>query len=159
MMEIMKRKDLYRYTESGLDNVYLANGFEFADDGKTVIIRDIDGLQTAIGRALAKQQRRLTGEEFRFLRSELLFSQASLAKVLGVKELTIGRWERGESEIPVSTEATVRTMFLESLGERKRMKELLEEIADLDDEIDRHSLKMRENKGHWAALGPESKAA
>jgi putative transcriptional regulator len=157
-MEKMKRKDLYRYTESGLDNVYLANGFEFGNDG-TVIIRDIDGLQTAIGRALATQQRRLTGEEFRFLRTELLFSQASLAKVLGVKELTIGRWERGESEIPVSTEATVRTMFLESLGERKRMKELLEEIADLDDEIDRQSLKMRESKGHWAALKPESRAA
>jgi hypothetical protein len=39
------------------------------------------------------------------------------------------------------------------------MKELLEEIADLDDEIDRQSLKMRESKGHWAALGPDSRAA
>ncbi len=158
-MEKMKNKALYQYTESGLDNVYLVSGYEFSPDGKTVIIRDIDGLQRAIGRALAKQQHRLTGEEFRFLRSELLLSQASLAKVLGVKELTIGRWERGESEIPVSTEAAVRTMFLESLGERKKMKELLEHIADLEDEIDRHALKMDENKGRWTALEPETAAA
>jgi putative transcriptional regulator len=158
-MEKMKRNALYRYTESGLDNVYLVSGYEFGPDRKTVIIRDIDGLQTAIGRVLATQRRRLTGMEFRFLRSELLFSQASLAKVLGVKELTVGRWEKEESEIPVSTEATVRTMFLESLGERRKMKELLEQIADLDDEIDRHTLKMRECKGRWAALEPEPQAA
>jgi transcriptional regulator with XRE-family HTH domain len=155
----MRKKGTYHYTECGLDNVYLVSGYEFAPDGKTVIIRDLDGLQSAIGRVLAKQQHRLTGDEFRFLRSELLLSQASLAKVLGVKELTIGRWERGESEIPVSTEAAVRTMFLESLGERRKMKDLLEHIADLDDEIDRYTLKMRENEGRWAALEPESAAA
>jgi putative transcriptional regulator len=158
-MEKMKSKRLYQYTESGLDNVYLVSGYEFSPDRKTVIIRDIDGLQSAIGRALAKQPHRLTGEEFRFLRSELLLSQANLAKVLGVKELTIGRWERGESEIPVSTEAAVRTMFLESLGEKRKMKELLEQIADLDDEMDRRTLKMRENRGRWAALEPEPEAA
>lgn len=158
-MEKRKRKDIYQYTESGLNNVYLVSGFEYASDGKTVIIRDIDGLQEAIGRELANQARRLTGEEFRFLRSELLLSQASLAKVLGVKELTIGRWERGESEVPVSTDAAVRTMFLESLGVKGKMRELLERIADLEDEIDCTMLKMRENKGRWAALEPESQAA
>ena len=119
-MEKRKRKDTYQYTESGLNNVFLVSGFEYSPDGKTVIIRDIEGLQTAIGCELARQSHRLTGEEFRFLRTELLFSQASLAKVLGIKELTIGRWERGESEIPVSAEAAVRTMFLESLGETGR---------------------------------------
>lgn len=67
-MEKMKIKKPYQYTESGLDNVYLVSGFEFAADKKTVIIRDIDGLQRAIGRILATQQRRLTGAEFRFLR-------------------------------------------------------------------------------------------
>jgi DNA-binding transcriptional regulator YiaG len=158
-MEKMKRRKLYQYTESGLDNVYLVSGYEYSPDGKTVIIRDIDGLQRAIGHALANQPWRLSGEEFRFLRSELLLSQGSLAKVLGVKELTVGRWERGESEIPVSTEAAVRLMFLETLGERGTMKELLERIADLDDEIDRHTLQMRETKGTWAALEPESQAA
>ena len=156
----MAKKGVYHYTESGLDNVYLVSGFKFADGGKTVAIHDIDGLQRAIGLALVGQRHRLTGEEFRFIRSELLLSQAALAKVLRVKELTIGRWERGKSEIPVSAEAVVRMMFLESLGEKKtEMRQILESIADLEDEMDRHTLKMREIKGHWAVFEPEPQAA
>ena len=60
---------------------------------------DIDGLHRTIGIALVGKRARLTGNEFRFLRLELLLSQASLAKILGVRELTIGRWEKGRSEI------------------------------------------------------------
>jgi putative transcriptional regulator len=152
----MKKKGSYKYTESGLDNVYLVSGYEYADGGKTVIIRDIDGLHRAIGEVLAKQRYRLTGDEFRFLRSELLLSQASLAKVLGVKELTIGRWERGESEIPVPAEVVVRMMFLQNLGEKgAEIKKLCERIADLEDEMDRQTLKMREIRGRWNVLEPE----
>ena len=66
-MKTMRRKGEYQYTESGLNNVYLVGGFEFADQGKAVIIRDIDGLHRAIGHILVNQPRRLTGNEFRFL--------------------------------------------------------------------------------------------
>lgn len=151
---MVRKKGVYKYTESGLDNVFLVSGFEYADGGKTVIIRDIDGLQRAIGQALVHQRRRLTGKEFRFLRSELLLSQANLARVLGVKELTIGRWEREESEIPLSSEVVVRVMFRESLGEEGDVKGLLEQIADIEDEIDRRTLTLRENRGRWAVMEP-----
>jgi len=155
----MDRKgEAYQYTESGLDNVYLLSGFSFK--GGTVIIHDIEGLQRAIGMALANLRRRLTAKEFRFLRSELLLSQANLAKVLDVKELTIGRWERGESEIPLPTDILVRQLYLESLGEegRRRIKPLLDKIADLDDEIDRQAkIKLRKPKGqHWNVLDTEA---
>ena len=48
----MKAREMYHYTESGLDNVYLVNGFEFipSPSGKSVVIQDIDGLHNAIGR-------------------------------------------------------------------------------------------------------------
>ena len=152
----MKRNPFYQYTESGLDNVFLDGGYDFVDTpgGKTVIIRDIDGLQRAIGFALVGKRQRLTGREFRFLRSELLLSQATLAKVLGVKELTVGRWERNESEIPVSAEAIVRMMFEQSFGGKgPPIRDILERVADLEDEIDR-KLTLRETKGKWNVLEP-----
>jgi putative transcriptional regulator len=151
------RNGIYHYSESGLDTVFLVNGFEFKDTpgGKTVTIHDIDGLHQAIGTALICKRQRLTGKEFRFLRSELLLSQASLAKVLGVRELTVARWEKGQSEIPLSAEAIVRKLFAESIGKNGTIKELLDQIADLDDNLD-HTITMSKSKKKWQ---PMSRAA
>ena len=158
------RNGVYHYKESGLDNVILVGGFEYIDSpgGKTIVIHDIDGLQRVIGKALVGKRQRLTGKEFRFLRSELLLSQSNLASMLGVKELTVGRWERGESEIPLSAEAAVRMMYAQMTeGEHgPRMTELLKQIDDLDDELDR-MLKLNKgkgNKGKWRVI-PDAKAA
>jgi putative transcriptional regulator len=147
------RNGIYQYTESGLDTVFLVGGFEFEDTdrGKTVTIHDIDGLHRAIGAALACNRQRLTGKEFRFLRSELLLSQASLAKILGVRELTIARWEKGQSEIPVSADAIVRQLFKESIGKTGSIKQLLERIADLEDDID-HTITLGKPKGKWELM-------
>src|SRR5690606_22917159 len=105
--------------------------------GSTVTIHDIDGLHKAIGRELIRKRQRLTGKEFRFLRTELLLSQAALAQVLGVRELTVARWEKGISDIPVATDAALRQMYADTFSkEHTRMREMLERIADLEDEID-----------------------
>lgn len=148
------RNGTYHYTESGLDTVFLENGYEYKNHpgGRTVTIQDIDGLHRAIGRALVAKRQRLTGKEFRYLRTELLLSQANLASVLKVTELTIGRWEKGQTEIPLSAEAIVRIMFAETVREKKgRVRDLLERIADLEDEIDRHTLTFDKTKGLWTA--------
>jgi DNA-binding transcriptional regulator YiaG len=128
----------YHYLESGLDNVHLVGGFEFSDgpSGRTVTIHDIDGLHRTIAHALINKRQRLTGKEFRFLRTELLMSQATLAHVLGVRELTVARWEKGHSDIPVATDAALRQMYAESHGQHPRMREVLDRIADLEDKID-----------------------
>jgi DNA-binding transcriptional regulator YiaG len=132
-------KDRYHYLESGLDNVFLMGGFRYdhGPSGRTVSIQDIESLHQAIARALIGKRQRLTGKEFRFLRTELLLSQASLAGALGVRELTVARWEKGQTDIPVATEAAVRQMYAESVGEHPRMRELLTRIADLEDELDK----------------------
>jgi putative transcriptional regulator len=144
------RNGIYQYTESGLDTVFLVNGYEFkgAPGGKTVTFYDIDGLHRTIGIALVGKRARLTGREFRFLRSELLLSQASLAKILGVRELTIGRWEKDRSEIPLSADAIVRQLFAESRGKNGPIKELLERIADMEDDID-WTLTLGQSKKKW----------
>jgi putative transcriptional regulator len=48
----MFRSDRYHYTECGLDNIYLLNGFDPVETprGKGVTIRNIDGLHRAIGK-------------------------------------------------------------------------------------------------------------
>jgi putative transcriptional regulator len=62
----------YHYTESGLDNVWLLDGVEHHETpyGPATSIRDIDELHRAIGISITKSER-MTGAEFRFLRTEL----------------------------------------------------------------------------------------
>lgn len=150
------KHDTYQYLESGLDNVYLLDGFEFHHDpsGRTVTIHDVDGLHEAIARELIGKRQRLTGKEFRFLRTELLLSQAALAHALGVRELTVARWEKGQTEIPVATEAALRQWYGESVGEHPGMRELLGLIADLEDELDQRILlrKPERPKSKWQVM-------
>jgi putative transcriptional regulator len=146
----------YHYTESGLETVFLANGYSFVNSqgGQQVIIEDIEGLHVAIGFALATQEHRLNGKEVRFLRSELLLSQAMLAKILRVKVLTVNRWERDDPPIPVATEAVLRKVYLESIGEDRPMRPLLEKLADLEDELDK-CITLKKSKvehGKWEAV-------
>jgi DNA-binding XRE family transcriptional regulator len=99
--------------------------------------------------ALICERKRLSGKEFRFLRTELLLSQATLARVLDVKELTIGRWEKEQNPIPRSAETVVRMLFAESIGQGQPLKELLERIADQEDEQEM-TLKLKETKEGWS---------
>ena len=103
----------YHYTESGLDFVYLANGFQIRHTprGQVVSFTDLDGLHAAIGRFVVSERRRLSGPEVRFLRHELDLGQTELAALLGVAERTLARWERGDVEIPVTADATLRAIF------------------------------------------------
>jgi DNA-binding transcriptional regulator YiaG len=146
------KNELYHYTESGLMNVFLVDGFEHraTPAGRTLFIQDIDGLHKAIGRTLVESPYALTGAEFRFLRTELLMSQRTLAKLLGVAELTVARWEKEERPIPRASEGLLRVLYAEHIGSKGKLSELLERIADLEDEIDdQKTLKMRESPRGW----------
>lgn len=143
---------VYRYTESGLDNVFLVNGFEHIEapmgGDRQVIIQDIDGLHEAIGMALVHRRQTLSGKELRFLRNELLLSQARLAQILGVTEQTVARWEKGQTTIPKASDALVRIMFAESVRQNAPIKDVLELIADLDDDDD-ETLNLEETADGW----------
>ena len=78
----------HHYTQSGLCNIYLVNGFKHHKTayGKGVAFDNIEGLHREIGRNLCAYRPRLTGPEFRFLRHELDLSQAGLAALLGNNE-------------------------------------------------------------------------
>lgn len=140
----------YHYTESGLDYVYLANGFEFvgSPEGNHVVIRDIDGLHEAIGLSIVNQHKNLTGQELRFLRHELLLSQAALARLLEVTDQTVARWEKGSTEIPKPAEAIIRLLYQEHVGDNEEVSRILKRIANLEDEMDRKMVLWKDD-GEW----------
>jgi DNA-binding transcriptional regulator YiaG len=145
----------YHYTESGLDNVYLANGYEFAEapGGRTLRIADIDGLHEAIGRTLITDKKNLSGRELRFLRLEMLMSQAVLARLLAVSEQTILRWEKGKTEIPKPAESLVRFLYREHIKKKGGVRRSLDRLAALDDALAENRISLRQTNRGWQAAG------
>ena len=146
----------YRYLECGLNDVYLANGFERTESvrGATVAIRDIDTLHQAIGKHLCLRKKDLNGKELRFLRREMLMSQATLAHLLDINEQTVHRWETSKNNMPRAAEALLRLLYMEQIKEAEgRIRDRLNRIADLEDEID-HTQEMifkimSDNERQW----------
>ena len=149
------KSELYHYTESGLDNVFLIDGFTYKDTprGRSVFIQNIDGLHKAIGRALIREERPLSPKEFRFPEIELLLSQRSLGKLLGVKELTVARWEKNETTIPRLADGMIRCLYAEHIKAKGNLTKILERIADLEDWIDQ-ALTLKETENGWDPIEP-----
>lgn len=123
-----------------MDDVWLVNGFErhASPRGQSISIKGIDALHQAIGEHLGRNKRNPTGAEIRLLRQEMLMSQAVLAGLLDVKELTVHRWETGKNSASKTAEALIRFLYLEQIKSRAgKIRASLRRIADLDDGIDR----------------------
>ncbi len=125
---------MYHYTESGLQNVYLSNGFKTRKTaaGDAVAIVDAGGLHQAIGRHIANKGH-MTGAEFRFLRKELDFSQTRFGALLDVSEEAVSLWER-RGRIPKSACRWMQALYLEAVNGNVRVKDLIEQLANLDRE-------------------------
>jgi putative transcriptional regulator len=155
MSAITKRKEgEYRYTESGLENVYLVNGFTFVEGphGLEVQIDDIDGLHRAIGEVLINCHKNLSGKDIRFLRTEMLMSQSMLARLLGVSDRAVIRWEQAPAgQVPSTAEASIRMLyrdFINEDGKSGTMRRMLKRIADMEDESYRVALS-KVGKAKW----------
>lgn len=93
------------YKASGLDYVYLLNGFNVEEDpdyGEILSIDAVDDLHRAIGLYVIEQPRGLTGPEFRFLRKQMGFKQTDLAERFGTDVQTIANYEKGRKIPPIS---------------------------------------------------------
>jgi putative transcriptional regulator len=165
MRKTDEKTDWYHYTESGLDNVFLAigAGVQLIDlpSGKHLKIKDIEGLHQFIGVTLVNEKKNLTGKEIRYLRQEMLLSQGVLAKLLGVTEQTVHRWETGKADIAKPAEALIRSLYLAQLpgAENVSVRDALERIANLENEIDGLTMKIeRMGNKNWH-LHREAEAA
>ena len=141
----------YHYTESGLPNVHLKNGFflEEIDGEEYLSIDDIQGLHHAIALQLVEKTQSLTGKEFRFFRQIFNHSRRVLGELLGVDQQTVGRWEKGESTIPKTVDAAIRQLYLESVNEDSNLSYLLQRLAEAEAEEMMSDILMEERDHHW----------
>jgi putative transcriptional regulator len=126
---------MYQYKESGLDDVFLVNGYTTHKTpyGKGVAIQNTEGLHKAIGRALVALPRPLNGAELRFLRLEIETTQRDLAALLGTKEQNVSLWERQRKKpVPGSPDRLLRAIYSEYIGGDGTVRRLLDRLAALD---------------------------
>jgi DNA-binding transcriptional regulator YiaG len=131
-MRIADEKMGYHYTESGLDYVYLDNGYTIDDTpyGKGVSIHDTDQLHKLLADWMVDQSRPLTGAELSFIRAELEMSQRNLAELLGTSEVTYRRWERARAkDIPGAADRLLRGLYKEFEHGRSSVLQIVERMA------------------------------
>lgn len=109
----------YRYTECGIDYVFIEGITTCVDDAgeEAVTIPHVAALHKAIATAIVTKRFSMTGKELRFLRTEMGMTQAELALIVNREPLAISRWERGEvAQIDQNAEAIIRMMVVDELA-------------------------------------------
>ncbi|MDP2359047.1 MAG: transcriptional regulator [Beijerinckiaceae bacterium] len=108
----------YRYTDSGLDNVMIEGVKLLVDDAgdECLVIPNINALHKVIAHGIVVRRSSMSGQELRFIRTEMGMTQAQLAAMLHREPLAISRWERGEVAMDANAEALVRLYAIQKLG-------------------------------------------
>lgn len=144
---------MYHYVECGLDNVFLASGYNVEDTpgyGETISIEDVVGLHRAIGDSIVRQHRAMNGAEFRFLRLELDMSQRALADSLSTNEQSIAKWEKAAEKV-VSNRSAERLLRIVYANKQKDKKlgRLIEAITESDQSLDAEQIQLRLEADGW----------
>jgi DNA-binding transcriptional regulator YiaG len=126
------RKD-YHYTECGLDNVWLTNGFiaKKTPYGTAVSVEMADELHAAIAMDLVNKKARLTGKEFRFLRLQLCMSQSNVAKAHGVTEQAVSLWER-TGKVPKANDILMRVCYQAKRNGNAAVASIIDRMNDVE---------------------------
>lgn len=142
---------MYHFTDSGLDNVFLVNGFNEKETpyGRAVSIEDMEGLHKAIGRWLVNLPKPLNGAELRFLRHELDLSQNKLGRLMGKSEQSIARWEKARDKpIDPIADRLIRIIYSEYVDGNGPARDMIERLAELD-ELEHAECHLEERNGRW----------
>ena len=140
---------MYHYTESGLDNVWLKNGYQLRRTryGEAVSVEDVDGLTRALAQNLIDKKGQLSGQELRFLRVFLGMSQESLGTLLGVQGQSVSLWER-KGTTPTAQEALVRIIAHQRLDGDCDVIDMLERINTVDRLVNQ-AIVAHESRRKW----------
>ena len=138
---------MYHYTDGGLRNIWLANGYEREETpyGKALTIQDLPGLTRAICKALIRKNSKLTGAEFRYLRQAMLMSQASLGRTLGRTDQAIAGWAKN-SKVPKFADQMLRVVYAAHADGNEQVKNIIHAMNDVERTI---NFVMTETKMGW----------
>jgi DNA-binding transcriptional regulator YiaG len=140
---------MYHYTFGGLRNVWLENGYKLRKTpyGEAVSFTDGQGLEAAICKALARKQGRLTGAEFRYLRSSgLMLSQAMLAKMIGADTQTVARWEKGK--VPMYADKLLRLLYTARADGNEPISRVVDRLQTVE-RLVKQRIVLHERRGAW----------
>lgn len=141
----------YHYTDSGLDNIWLLDGFSMQKiNGEDAIsIENLDSLHHAIGSTIVTSQHKISPQELRFLRIEMSLSQKNLAAFLGVDPQTVARWEKNECPINGTAERMLRALYMSFLDGDTDVHELCKKFAELDELESSKKREFQKTDGEW----------
>ena len=141
---------MYHYTDGGLRNVWLANGYEITQTpyGEGVSFHNLDGLTRSICMALTRKASPLTGVEFRYIRSAgMLLSQPALGKLMGIDGQSVARWEK-TSKVPLWADKLARLLYAAQVNGDEPIAKAVERIKTVERLI-KQKIVVRESRGQW----------
>ena len=141
---------MYQYTDGGLRNVWLVNGYEIKSTpfGEGVAIHDLDGLTEAICLALTEKAGVLTGVELRYMRSAgMLLSQPALGRLMGIDGQSIARWEK-TGKVPRWADKLVRLLYVAHARGNVPIRQAVDRVKTVERMI-KQRIVVQERRGHW----------
>jgi len=145
----MKPTPPHHYTECGLDYIYLTDGFEVirTDHGPVVHIENASKLDRAIASTVIRFRKRLGGNEVRFLRGLMDWTQEELGQTLGKDAQAVARWEKGKTQLPSTEDIAIRQIYLELSGSRQKWLETSRMVSALTHQIKSIKFKAAGGRG------------
>jgi DNA-binding transcriptional regulator YiaG len=141
---------MFHYTDGGLRNVWLANGYEIKKTpfGEGVAFHNLDGLTTSICIALTKKAGVVTGSEFRYIRSAgMLLSQPALGKLMGIDGQSVARWEK-TGKVPKWADKLVRLVYLAQAQGNEPISSAVERVKTVE-RLVKQRIVVKESRGQW----------
>jgi len=151
---------MYHYTDGGLGNVWLANGYEIKKTpfGEGVAFHNLDGLTESICIALTKKAGVVTGSEFRYIRSAgMLLSQPALGKLMGIDGQSVARWEK-TGKVPKWADKLVRLLYLAQAQGNEPISSAVERVKTVE-RLVKQRIVVKESRGQWKPSLQDEKAA
>jgi len=145
---------MYHYTESGLENIYLKNGFVISEEEGEAFVSytNFDGIQRAIAIAICTQTQWMSASQLKFLRKELNLSQTGLGQLIYCDRQSIARWEKGEIEVPHLADIMLRALYMESIDKEIHISQLIQSLADAEIADMQSKICLEEYKGEWKTI-------
>ncbi len=141
---------MYHYTDGGLRNVWLVNGYEIRKTpyGNGVAFHNLNGLTQSICTALTRKAAPLTGAEFRYIRSAgMLLSQPALGKLMGIDGQSVARWEK-TSKVPRWADKLVRLLYVAQAEGNEPIARAVERIRTVE-RLVKQKILVKESRGRW----------